>query len=243
MSCAGCGPSWVLDQRGRLRLIGHSDMRSSLPLILCLCLVLPAGLQARDPSQVDPSKQNTTFAPTPENADTPVSPTRESNQRPFVRNEQVQDERFRVPEKIDRKEAPVAERRSPIEVTETREKTVIDRKDFTTPDLKNYDKSRHDGERYRHQASGDDVKTYDKVGKYQDRMASATEAAAHDKPIFEKKSSFEKINKFLFKRNGPGTEEGRPLVTTAGGEAPPVQDTRKAYNIDWSGTAAVPRSN
>ena len=216
-------------------------MRIALPLIVVLASVLPSGVHAKDPSQVDPSKQNTSFAPTPENADTPVSTSRESNQRTLQRNDQLEDQRFRVPEKIDRKDAAVADKRSPIDVTETREKTIIDRKDFSKPELKKYDKNRHDGERYRYQPEGDDVKTYDKVGKYQDRMASATEAASTTKPIFEKKSSFEKINKFLFKRNAPGSEEGKPLVTTAGGDAPASQDTYTKYNIDWSGTAAAPR--
>jgi hypothetical protein len=216
-------------------------MRIALPLIMVLAGVLPSGVHAKDPSQVDPSKQSTTFAPTPENADTAVSPTRESNQRTFQRNDQLEDQRFRVPEQIDRKDAAVAGKESAIDVKEAREKSIIDRKDFSTPELNEYDKNRHDGERYRYQPEGDDVKTYDKVGKYQDRMTSATEAASTTKPIFEKKSSFEKINKFLFKRNNPGTEDGKPLVSTAGGPAPTPQDTTAKYNIDWSGTAAAPR--
>jgi hypothetical protein len=215
--------------------------RVLLPLIVGLAGVLSSAVHAKDPSQVDPSKQNEAFAPVPENADTPVSPTRESNQRTFIRNDQVQDQRFRVPDQVERKTAPVAGKEAAIDVKETREKTIIDRKDFSTPDLKKYDKYRHDGERYRYQPEGDDVKTYDKVDKYQSRMASATEAASTTKPLFEKKSSFEKINKFLFKRNNPGTDEGKPLVTTAGGPAPASQDTTTKYNIDWSGTAAAPR--
>lgn len=211
------------------------------PLLVCL-IALPLVASAKDPSQVDPAKKNESYAPGPANADTPVSPDRPENQKPVERNERVQDERVRLPEKIERKEAPVAGREAPINVTETREKNIIDRKDFSTPEKKEYDKYRGDGERYRYQPEGDMVKNYDKVGKYQERMTSATEAASTTKPMLEKQSSFEKINKFLFKRNNPGGDEGKPLVTTAGGPAPASQDTHSKYNIDWSGTAAAPRN-
>jgi hypothetical protein len=196
---------------------------------------MPPGLAAKDPANFDASAQNAELAPTPANADTPLSPAREANQRPFFRNEIVQEQRFRAPEIIERKDAVVGERRAPIDMTETREKEIIDRKNYPKPEVRDHKVNRHDGEKARIQPSGDMVKKYDTVTKYQDRMADAKTAKALREPKFEKRTSFDKLNRFIFKRNGPGTPDGRPMVTPAGGGAtpPPMQDTHTQYRVDW----------
>jgi hypothetical protein len=202
--------------------------------MIALSALLPFGVQAKDPAAIDASKQNAQLAPTPESADTPLSPARETNQRTFFRNEHVQDQRFHTPEVIDRKNAPVGDRRAPIDVTETREKTIIDRKAFPKPEVREREINRHNGERARIQPEGDMLKKYDMVTKYQGRMKDADEAAARRAPKFEKRTTFEKLNRFAFKRNGPGTEGGSPMVTpAAGGPAPASQDTYTKYRVDW----------
>lgn len=217
-------------------------MRSALPLLIVLSAVLPLGVRAADPSQIDASKQNTQLAPTPESADTPLSPGRENNQRAFFRNDHVQDQRFSAPEKIERKDAAVGDRRAAIDVTETREKTIVDRKEFPKPEVRERELNRHDGEKSRIQPKGDMLKTYDKVSKYQGRMTDADAASAQRAPKLEKRTTFEKLNRFIFKRNAPGNEEGKPTVTPAAGGStpPPSQDTYTKYKVDWSKGQVVP---
>lgn len=209
-------------------------MRVTPLLFLVVSAVLPLGLRADDVTKVDAAQRNTDLAPTPETADTRLSPGREANQRPFFRNEVVQDQRFNAPEKIDRKDATVGERRAPIDITETREKTIVERKDFTKPEVRERELNRHDGEKSRIQPKDDQVKKYDTVSKYQSRMADADSGQFQRKPSLEKRTSFEKLNRFIFKRNAPGSENGNPTVTTAASASPPAsQDTFTKYQVDW----------
>lgn len=209
-------------------------MRFVLPLILAVCALLPPGLRAEDPARLEPAERNTSLAPTPESADTRLSPGRESNQRIFFRNEVVQDQRFAAPDNIERKPAAVGDKRAAIDVTETREKTIIDRKDFPTPGVRDRRMSTRDGQKSFIQPEGDQIRTYDKVSKYQNGMAAAQDGAFQRKPSLEKRTTFDKLNRFVFQRNGPGTEGGAAMVTpAAGGPAPPSRDTYVHYKIDW----------
>lgn len=215
-------------------------MRFASPLLLAIALALPAGLSAKDPSQVDATKQDTQLAPSAENADNPLSTSRESNQRTFVRNDHLQDQRFSAPEPITRKDAVVGEKRASIDMTETREKNIVDRKDYPKPEVREHEVNRHDGERARIQPKDDQVKKYDTVEKYQNRMTDAKTAAAQRQPTMEKRTTFESINRFVFMRNGPGTEDGKPMVTpAAGGSAPASQDTHTKYEVNWRRAPAV----
>jgi hypothetical protein len=211
-------------------------MRSALPLLLVLSAVLPLGARAADPSQIDASKQNSQLAPTPESADTPLSPGREANQRSFFRNDRVQDQRFTTPDLVERKDAAISDRRAAIDTTEKREKTIIDRKDFPKPEVRDREMFHRDGEKARIQPKGDMVKSYDKVSKYQSRMTDADTAAAQRAPKLEKRTTFEKLNRFVFKRNAPGSADGKPVVTPAAGGStpPPSQDTYTKYKVDWT---------
>jgi hypothetical protein len=205
-----------------------------LPLILAVSVLLPVGLQAKDPSQADVSKRNESLAPTPDSADTRLSPQRESNQRSFFRNEVVQDQRFSVPESFERKDAAVGDKRSSIDVTETREKTIIDRKEFPKPDVRDREMNRHDGEKSYIQPQGDMIRTFDTVSKYQDGMADAKNSTFKRQVSLEKRTTFEKLNRFVFQRNGPGSGDGTSAVTpAAGGPAPAGLDTYQQYKVDW----------
>jgi len=146
----------------------------------------------------------------------------------------VQDQRFSAPEAIERKDSVVGDRRAAIDVTETRDKKIIDRKDFPKPDVRERQINRHDGEKAYIQPKGDMVKSYDKVSKYQDGMAAANTGEFQRQPTLEKRMSFDKLNRFIFRRNGPGSENGSAMVTpAAGGPAPASQDTYTKYQVDW----------
>ena len=185
-----------------------------LPFVL-LAMLIPA-THAADPTRVTPDQQNTQLAPGADNTDNRLTPGNSDNQLPFKRDERVQNNRFTTPELRDKKLAPVGDRRSPIDVTETREKTIIDRKEFPKPEVRDNKMSPENAQMFRTQPKGDAIKKYDMVGKYQNRMTDAANAAAQRQPKFEKRTSFDKINRFIFRRNGPG-EDGNSLVTKAGG--------------------------
>jgi hypothetical protein len=209
-------------------------MRLALPLLLALCAASTPGLHAQGRLDVDASKRNDQLAPTPDSSDTPLSPQRETNQRTFFRNDHVQDQRFSTPDQIERKDAAVGDKRAPIDVTETREKTMVDRKDFPKPEVREREMNRHDGEKARIQPEGDQIRTFDKVTKYQSRMVDADNTKFRHQTVLEKRTTFDKINRFIFRRNGPGSDEGKPVVTpAAGGPPPPSQDTYTKYRVDW----------
>jgi hypothetical protein len=213
-----------------------------LLLAAALAALGVVGGRAAAPSQFDPSNKNDQLAPTPERTDTRLAPNQEANQRPIERNDRLQDQRFTAPDNIERKDASVGEKRAPIEMKETRDKTVIQRKDAPKPELKTWDKNRQSGEKFNRQPTGDDVKKYEMADKYQGRMTDAKTAAAQRQPKMEKRTTFESINRFLFKRNGPGTPDGQAMVTPAAGgpNPPPSQDTYQKYRVDWSKGQTIP---
>jgi hypothetical protein len=146
----------------------------------------------------------------------------------------VQDQRFSAPENIGRKDAAVGDKRAAIDITETREKNIVDRKDYPKPEVREREMNNHDGEKSSIQPKGDQVIAYDKVSKYQSRMADADSGQFQRKPSLEKRTTFEKLNRFVFKRNSPGSENGKAVVTqVAGGPAPASQDTYTKFEVDW----------
>ena len=146
----------------------------------------------------------------------------------------MQDQRFNAPEKIERKDAVVGDKRAAIDVTETRAKTIIDRKDFPKPEVRERELNRHDGEKSTIQPQGDMIKSYDTVSKYQDSMADAKNSTFKRQPSLEKRTTFDNLNRFIFQRNGPGSGDGQSTVTpAAGGPAPTGLDTYQQYKVDW----------
>jgi len=191
-------------------------MRPVSPLFFVLLVALPLGVRADDASKVAPDQQNTRLAPGGDNSDNRLTPGNTNNQLPFKRDDRVQNSRFTTPDLRDKKMDPVGDRRAPFDMTETREKNIIDRKDYPKPGVRDNKMSPDNALMYRDQPKGDRVKTYDMVAKYQDRMADAATAASQRQPKLEKRTTFDKINRFVFQRNGPG-ENGNPIVTPAGG--------------------------
>jgi hypothetical protein len=217
-------------------------MRNGWIFLATVCVLAPYGLHATDPAQIDAAKQNPNLSPNSETTDSRFSPANEAQQRAIQRNDTLQDQRFQTPAMIERKEAIVGEKRAPIDMQETRAKTIIERKDAPKPEIKTWDKNRHDGEKSAIQPSGDQIKKYELVDKYQSRLNDAKEAAASRQPLVQKTTTFEKINRFVFQRNGPGSDGGKAMVTTAGGGGtpPPSQDSYVKYRVDWSKGQTVP---
>ncbi|MFA6289434.1 MAG: hypothetical protein WC661_18795 [Opitutaceae bacterium] len=205
-------------------------MKSALPLFFVLLAALPAGIRADDPSKVDPAKKNAQLAPNTDNTVTRLAPGNTDNQLPFKRDDRVQNSRFSTPELRDKKLAPVGDRRAPFDMTETRDKNIVDRKDYPKPVIRDNKMSPDNGQMYRDQPKGDMVKKYDMVAKYQDRMSDAANAAAQRQPKFEKLATFDKINRFVFKRNAPDVE-AKSMVTPAGGPPPENYDTNVKYDF------------
>ena len=223
-------------------LVRSDRLTRAVVLVVLGGMLGATGLRADDPSKFDPSKRNDQLAPAAERTDTRLSPNQADNQRPLERNDHLQNQRFKEPDKIERKDAAVGDKRAPIEMKETRDKNIIERKDAPKPELKTWDKNRHDGEKFDRQPSGDDVKKYEMADKFQSRMTDAKTAASQRQPTMEKRTTFEKINRFLFKRNGPGSEDGQAMVTPAAGGStpPPSQDTNSKYRVDWSKGQTIP---
>ncbi|HTJ77422.1 MAG TPA: hypothetical protein VL357_00335 [Rariglobus sp.] len=191
-------------------------MRSALPLLLALSVAFPFGVRAEDATKVAPDQQNTQLAPGANNTDTRLAPGNADNQLPFKRDDRVQNSRFSTPELREKKLAPDADKRAPFDMTEAHEKNIIDRKDYPKPDVRENQMSPENKEMFYAQPKGDMLKSYNTVAKYQNRMTDAENAASQRQPKLEKRTTFDKINRFIFKRNGPG-ENGNPIVTPAGG--------------------------
>jgi len=191
-------------------------MRRLAPLSLLaavLCAGLPAA-RAQDTAKVDAAKQAERFAPSPDTA-RPVE--RIDNKR----DDRVQDARAALAGLIDEPTAALADRRAPVDVSETREKTIVERKDAplaTTP-LERKD-SPLNGQAARDQfqsATGAYRNAGTVAEKYQQGLREAESARARLQPDLGRQTTFDQLNRFVYKRNGPGTEGGAALVTAAGG--------------------------
>ena len=76
--------------------------------------------------------------------------------------------------------------------------------------------------------------------KYQQGIRAANAASVQLQPDLDRQSTFDQLNRFVFRRNGPGTEGGSALVTAAGGGAatvlPTAADTTTAAAGNSSGS-------
>lgn len=160
------------------------------------------------PARMDASKRAGSFA-TEQRAILP-------EKKPLEVNDVVGEKRFAT-EQIERKTAVVGDRRSDIAVTETREKTF-----FATPGRKEYEvierkDSRWAGKSSRYSTSEDRFEGKFAT-RFQDRIGEASPLSENVKPVVSKRTSFDRINRFAFRRN---SEEG-VSVTKAGAEQAPV---------------------
>jgi hypothetical protein len=134
--------------------------------------------------------------------------------RPLERNEVLMDRRVPT-ETIERKEALVGERRSNITLEETREK-----KFFSTPERREFEvierkENRWQGRESRFSTREDAYRTQ-VATRFQDKIGEATPYNGRVQPVIEKRTTFDRVNRFAFRRNGDQT----PGVTAAGSEQP-----------------------
>lgn len=132
--------------------------------------------------------------------------------KPIVRNEVLMDKRFATGT-YDKKEALVGERRSNISVEESREKKM-----FRTPERKEYDtierkESTWSGKESRFSTAEDAYRSKTAV-RFQDKIGEAMPFAGDMKPVVSKRTTFDRLNRFAFRRNG----DNAVSVTKAGSE-------------------------
>ena len=197
-----------------------SDMNAAAGLALA-ALVLPL-VAFSAPARVDAGKKAGAFS----SEHRAVLPEK----KPIEINEVVGERRFAT-EQIERKTAVVGERRSDVVVTETREKKL-----FATPDRKEYEvierkDNRWSGKNYRFSTSEDKFDGKMAV-RFQDRIEDASPFRDNVKPVVSKRTTFDRINRFAFRRN---SDQG-VSVSKAGAEQAPVDISGSSSP---SGTPAV----
>ncbi len=174
--------------------------------ILLLGCVAPA--LARDPAgRIDATKRS---------AITTDDKALDAEVKPMERADGLQDRRFDRGELRDRPEAPEGERRANIDLKESDKKTLIT-PDKKTYDTVEYDTSRYDGQRSDRFRTGDDTYRTSMAQRYQDSLGEAQDAGP--KTVVKKRTTFDSVNRFLFRRNRP---EGDEIFSTAGGSAAPA---------------------
>jgi len=166
-------------------------------------------LAADATSPVDYTQRNTPFAPAGN-----VTP----DKRVPETNSTVQDKRVER-DVLDKKPAAVGDRRSAVDVTETRDKTIRE-KESRRPEKVDQPTSTFNHRESRI-STADDTKNPPMVSKYQDSLtfASATNMARF--PALDGAAGA-KINRFVFRKNGstPSTAlDGAPVTPAAGAAA------------------------
>ncbi|MFH1500278.1 MAG: hypothetical protein ABII82_20930, partial [Verrucomicrobiota bacterium] len=186
----------------------------ALAVVFSLGCVVP--VLARDPAaRIDASKRSRVS--TEEQALDPEV-------RPMERADGVQDRRFDRGELLDQPDAPVGDRRADIDLQESREKTLIE-PELKTYERLDYDPSRYDGQRSDRFRTGDDIYRTSMAQRYQNSLGEAQDAAP--KTVVKKRTTFDSVNRFIFRRNRP---EGDELFGSAGaapgpGAGPPAPAT------------------
>ncbi|MFZ9745218.1 MAG: hypothetical protein ACO3G4_01140 [Opitutaceae bacterium] len=182
------------------------------PRLASLCtLVLATGLAAADAtSPVDPARRNETFAPGGTVTPARRTPTDEANSS-------VQARRFET-EIVPRQESPLAGRRSPLEVQESRPKEIQDKASHR-PEAPEPRRSPMD-HRPSEIATTRQVNP-PKVARFQESLDAASVANMARFPALDQATTV-KLNRFVFRKNpteAGGVLPGAP-VTPAGGRAP-----------------------
>ena len=181
------------------------DMNAAAGLALAALVFPLAAFSA--PGRVDTGKKSGSFS----SEQRAVLPEK----KPAELNEVVGEKRFAT-EQVERKTALVGERRSNIAVTETR-----DKKFFATPDRKEYEVIERKDSRWAGKGSrfstGEDKIERKVAVRFQDRIGDASPFNDNVKPVVSKRTSFDRINRFAFRRN---SEQGVSVSKAGSGQAP-----------------------
>ncbi len=217
---------------------------SLFTLGLAAVLAVPCA-RAEDVTKLDPSVRVEKLDPGP---DTTKSVGNVDKQRA----NRIEDSRATLAGLIEEPTAPLADRRAPIELAETRAKTMIERKDAPiSTDLLARKDSPLAGQtaRDRFQTKTNPFTDSSLMSeKYQQGIRTAGKAVLQLQPELGRQTTFDQFNRFVFRRNGPGTEGGAALVTAAGGgtatqlpsaPAMPAPSSSRAAGAGVSGLGVV----
>ncbi|RRJ95881.1 hypothetical protein Ga0100231_018010 [Opitutaceae bacterium TAV4] len=185
-------------------------MKHASPLIVAILLSLgmaTASAQSNATTPVDATRTNAQFIP-----ETTVTPeVKDKKTAARLQSKRFQDPRSR--QVREKKPAPAADKRSNIELKETREKNVRDKKEITV-EKRTPEKSLYDGKRSRIQTS-DLFDTTRKTNRFQSYIKDAVPLTKTSEPYIEKRASLDTINRFAFRRNGIPASD-KITVTPAG---------------------------
>ena len=152
---------------------------------------------------------------------------------PLEKNEVLMDQRFNT-QTVPKKDALVGERRSSIELKETREKNMIQ------PEFKEYDRiDRKDspwaGKMSRYSTKDDTFNT-EHTNRFQDKIGEASPVTDQVKPVTSQRTLFDRINRFAFRKNS----DASVTLSTAGSEKAPTDASNRSSLGDPSATATIP---
>jgi len=189
-------------------LVPRSAMKpSGLPLLAILGVGFSTGLSADATSPVDYTQRNDPYAPA-----AGVTPKKQAPET----NATVQEKRVDKTV-IERKVAPVGERRSPVDITETREKQVRE-KDSRRPE-----KIEQPTSAYNHRPAAISTEANTRkpptVAKYQDSIAAASATNMARFPAVDRATTA-KVNRFVFRKNPSESSSvagSSPVIPAAGG--------------------------
>jgi hypothetical protein len=179
--------------------------------ILLACARISRAADATTP--VDPAQRNTPFAPATSSAVTPAKKKPDTNAA-------VQEKRVDK-SVVDKKTAPLSERRAAIEMTEAREKQVRE-KESHRPEGVEKQRSAFD-HRLSAVSTGENTTKPPTVAKYQDSLTSATATNMARYPAMDRATAV-KINRFVFRKNpaeAAAVTDGAKVTPAAGGPLVP----------------------
>jgi hypothetical protein len=198
-------------------------MRVSPTLLLAVAVACaPSGARAEDPAKIDPSQQVNALNPSPD--------TTKTEEKVGIKHEEnLQGKRATIPGVIQEPMSPLNGATAPIDVTETHPKNIVPRKDaaISTTPLPRKDSNLNG------QTAPDELQPKANLfsgsgivaEKFQQRLTDANTANVRLSPELQKTTSFGELNRFVFRHNGPGTENGPGLVTAAGGGPASIPQT------------------
>ncbi len=134
--------------------------------------------------------------------------------RAIEQNEVLQDRRFDA-ETVEKKTAIVGERRSTIPV-EGREKEMFSTPDVREKKIRDRQDSVWSGKRSLISTSDDAYRTR-VADRFQDRITDASPVGKKGKSALDKRTSFDRVNRFAYRRNG---DTSVSAVAAGSGAAP-----------------------
>jgi hypothetical protein len=149
-----------------------------------------AAFAADATTPVDPKQRNGNYAPS-------GATTLPTDKKTPLKNETVQEKRVEKTT-IEKQLAPAADRKSSIDVTETRDK-VVREKDSHRPEVREQPTSNFNNRKAAISTASDTTKP-PTVKRYQDSLAAASVSNMARFPAMDRATSA-KINRFVFRKN------------------------------------------